>query len=99
MLGNLDLGLWITPRRAGEGWLSPLDHDTNNIFICSSHGKLADCPLCGDILVMPRSCFGKVVPQSLCTWLANMELSADRAYRGNSIGGKLVGEHLSCLFL
>jgi hypothetical protein len=42
---------------------------------------------------------GKVVPQTLCTRLADVELSADRADRGNPVRCKLLGEHLGRLFL
>jgi hypothetical protein len=37
---------------------------------------------------------GKIVPQALCTWLADAKLSPDRAHRGNPGRCELLGEHL-----
>jgi hypothetical protein len=48
---------------------------------------------------MPHSSGGKVFPQALCPRLADVELIADRAGRGNPVRRKLFGEHLRGLFL
>ena len=45
-------------------------------------------------LAMHSGRCGKVVPQSLRTGLADVELSADRADRGNPLGRELLGEIL-----
>jgi hypothetical protein len=47
---------------------------------------------------VPGRC-GKVVPQSLCSPLADVELSADRTNRGNPIRRELGGEQFGRLFL
>ena len=41
----------------------------------------------------------EVVLQPLCPGLADVELSADRAHRGNLVGLELRGEQLGCLLL
>mgnify|MGYP007135457624 CR=1 FL=1 len=38
---------------------------------------------------------GELLVQSLCAWLADVELGADYAHRGNSVLRKLLGEQLS----
>jgi hypothetical protein len=42
---------------------------------------------------------GKVVPQSLCPELADVELSTDRTHRGNPVRRELLGEQLRHPFL
>ena len=61
--------------------------------------QMARSSLRGEILVMPPGRCGKVVPQPLRAWLANMELSADRAHGGDPVHGKLLREHFDGLFL
>src|ERR1700744_2425103 len=39
----------------------------------------ANRPLRGEFSALPLGARGKVLPQALCTWLADVELSADRA--------------------
>ena len=50
--------------------------------------------ICG-ALRLPCSCRGEVVSQPLCPGMADMELSADRAHRGNPARRQLPCEHLS----
>lgn len=38
----------------------------------------------------------QVLADPLCAWLPDVELSADRSYRGNPVRRKLLGEQLSC---
>jgi hypothetical protein len=40
-----------------------------------------------------------IAQQTLRTWLANVELSADRSHRGNSVRGELLDEQPRRLFL
>jgi hypothetical protein len=46
------------------------------------------------VFAMPSGLCGHVLLQSLCTWLANTELRANRSDRRNSIPRKLLGEDL-----
>jgi hypothetical protein len=53
----------------------------------------------GGTLRPPRSSRGKEVPQPLCPGLADVQLSADRAHRGNPVRRELRGEQLGRLLL
>ena len=48
---------------------------------------------------LPISERGKIGTHSLGAWLADIELVADPAHRGNSIRGEFFGEYLNGLFL